>query len=272
MQKPIKIITANPPTIAEYWREMKKYRSLIWVFAWQEIKVQYAQTRFGLLWAILRPLFVLLLFTVLFKYLLKVQTESPYHLFAFAGMIAWNFFQQIANNASTAIMQKQQLIKKMYFPKLILPLSKVIVASVEAGVSLLIIGVFMLFDIEVFSLKILSLPVFILLTVLCGLAIAIWMNALNVKFRDLNQIVPTIIGIGIWFTPVFFPTTIIPPQFNIFLYMNPMAGIIKGYRFALLGEPFPEWQFWITIGFTIVLCLIGTWYLTQVEDEIVDYA
>jgi lipopolysaccharide transport system permease protein len=84
--------------------------------------------------------------------------------------------------------------------------------------------------------------------------------------------VPKIIGIGIWFTPVFFPTTIIPPQFNIFLYMNPMAGIIKGYRFALLGEPFPEWQFWITIGFTIVLCLVGTWYLTQVEDEIVDYA
>ncbi|MBX2903735.1 MAG: ABC transporter permease [Chitinophagales bacterium] len=272
MQKPIKVITANPPTIAEYWREMKKYRSLIWVFAWQEVKVQYAQTKFGLLWAILRPLFVLLLFTVLFKYLLKVETTSPYHLFAFAGMIAWNYFQQIVTLASSSIVQRQNLIRKMYFPKLILPLAKVVVASVEAGVSLLILMLFMLLSPEVWSINFLLLPLFILLTAVSGLAIALWMNALNAKFRDLNQIVPTVIGVGIWFTPVFFPTTIIPPQFNIFLYLNPMAGIIKGYRFALLGEAFPEWQFWISISFVAILCAIGAWYLTQVEDDIVDYA
>jgi lipopolysaccharide transport system permease protein len=272
MQKPVKIITPDPPTISEYWRELIKYRSLIWVFAWQEIKVQYAQTRFGLLWAVLRPMFVLLLFTVLFKYLLKVQTQSPYHLFAFSGMIAWNFFQQIVNTASTAIQQRQSLIRKMYFPKLILPLAKMLVASVETGVSLLLMGIFLLWDVHLVSIKIFALPLFVLLTVFCGLSIALWMNALTVRYRDLHQIVPTIVGIGIWFTPVFFPTTIIPPQFNIFLYLNPMAGIIKGYRFALLGEAFPEWQFWIAIAITFVVCLSGAWYLSQVEDEIVDYA
>ncbi|MCS6819486.1 MAG: ABC transporter permease [Chitinophagales bacterium] len=271
MQKPVKIITPEPPTLREYWFELKKYRSLIWVFAWQEVKVQYAQTKFGLLWAVFRPLFVLLVFTALFKYLLKVQTQSPYHLFAFAGMIAWNYFQNIVNNCSGAIMQKQHLIKKMYFPKMILPLSKLLVVSVETGISILLMLVFMLVDIEFFSLRIITLPLFVFLNICCGMAVALWMNALNIRFRDLLQIVPTVVGIGIWFTPVFFPTTIIPPQFNFFLYANPMAGVIQGYRFALLGEPFPVWQYWITIALSFIFCLWGAWYLTRVEDKIAEY-
>jgi lipopolysaccharide transport system permease protein len=133
-QKPVKIITSEPFTIAEYWRELLKYRSLIWVFAWQEIKTTYAQTYFGIAWVVLRPLMILSIFTVLFNYLLKIETTSPYYLFAFSGMIAWNFFQNIASSASSAIMQKQNLIRKMYFPKMVLPLSKVLVAGVRHDV------------------------------------------------------------------------------------------------------------------------------------------
>jgi lipopolysaccharide transport system permease protein len=265
------IITAQPLALTAYARALVKYRSLIWVFAYQELKGLYAQTYFGILWSILRPLFTLFVFTVIFKYFLHVPTQTPYFLFAFAGMIAWNFFSLIATNASTAIIQKQNLVRKMYFPKLILPLSKVIVAAVETGISLLILFALILFEKIPIGSSLLMLPVFILLNIFCGFAVAVWMNALNVRFRDLNQIIPAIIGVAIWVTPVFYPTTIIPKGYEFFVFANPMAGIIKGYRFALLGESFPEWHYWISILLTIVILLAGIWYLIRKEDEIADY-
>lgn len=271
-QKPLKVITPDPPTIGEYWADMMKYRSLIWVFALQEIKSMYAQTYFGLLWSVFRPLITLAIFSIIFNFFLKVPTEKPYYIFAFAGMIGWNFFSQITNSASTAIVNKQNLIRKMYFPKLVLPLSKVLVSGVDFLVSLVIIFLMLAFEGGMFGWHTLSLPLFVLLNILCGLAIALWMNSFNIRFRDLHQIIPAIIGIAIWVTPVFYPTTIIPQGYEVFVYANPMAGVIKGYRFALLGETFPEWQYWISISVTSLLAIIGAWYLSQTEDQMVDYA
>ncbi len=231
----------------------------------------YAQTHLGIAWAVIRPLFTLSVFTVIFKFLLHVHTQAPYYLFAFAGMIAWNFFSQLASIGSTAVIQKQHLVRKMYFPKLILPLSKVLIAGLEASISLALFFVFLLLERTPISITILSLPLFILLNISCAFAIAVWMNALNIRFRDLNQIMPAIIGIAVWVTPVFYPTTIIPKGFEIFVYANPMAGVIKGYRYALLGEGFPEWQYWISIFTVIGLMLSGIWYLSRVEDKIVDF-
>jgi lipopolysaccharide transport system permease protein len=269
--KPLKVFTAKPLTIGEYLLRLIKYRGLIWVFAYQEIKSLYAQTYLGLIWIILRPLMILAIFTVLFNYLLNIQTTAPYYLFAFSGMIAWNFFQQIAMTASYAIIEKQQLIRKMYFPKLILPLSKVIVAGVEALVSLLIIFAMMRYADFPLTTHILAFPLFILLNICAGLAIAFWMNALTVRYRDLNQIVMPIISIAIWFTPVFFPTTLIPPQYHWLIFVNPMAGIIEGFRFALLGQPFPDPRYFISIGLLLIFMLAGIRYLSVIEDEIVDY-
>lgn len=271
IDKPVKIITSSPPSILAYWQDLVKYRSLIWVFAWQELKTQYAQTYFGVAWAVLRPLVILSVFTVLFNNLLNIQTTSPYFLFAFSGMIAWNFFQNIASNASSAIMQRQSLIRKMYFPKMILPLAKVLVAGVEAVVSLAIILVMMVVMWHLPTGNIFALPFFMFLNICCGLAVAFWMNALNIRYRDLNQIVIPLLSIGIWFTPVFFPTTIIPEQYHFLVYLNPMAGVIEGFRFALLGEPFPEKWYFLSIALTILIFITGAWYLTRVEDEIVDY-
>jgi len=271
-QKPVKVITPDPLSLKEYWAEMIKYRSLIVVFALQEIKSMYAQTYFGLLWSVFRPLITLAIFSIIFNFFLKVPTEKPYYIFAFAGMIAWNFFSQIVNSASSAISARQNLIRKMYFPKLVLPLSKVVVSGVDFLVSLIIIFAMLLFEGGMFGWHTLALPLFVLLNILSGLAVALWMNSFNIRFRDLHQIVPAIIGIAIWITPVFYPTTIIPQGYEAFVYANPMAGIIKGYRFALLGESFPEWQYWIAISITSLLAIIGAWYLIQTEDEMVDYA
>lgn len=265
------IITSQPLTLAAYGRALVKYRSLIWVFAYQELKALYAQTYFGILWSIIRPLFTLFVFTIIFKYFLHVPTHSPYYLFAFAGMIAWNFFSLIVMNASTAIIQKQSLIRKMYFPKLILPLSKIIVAAAETGVSLVLLLVLLLFEKIPMNFSALLLPLFIFLNICCAFAIAVWMNALNIRFRDLNQIIPAIIGIAIWVTPVFYPITIIPKGYEFFIFANPMAGIIKGYRFALLGEGFPEWQYWISILLTLTIMVAGVVYFIRKEDEVADF-
>ena len=272
MIKPVKILASTPLSLSQYWGELRRFKSLVLVFTQQELRGMYAQTYFGLFWAIIRPLFTLAIFTVIFRFFLKVPTQTPYYLFAFTGMVAWNLFSQIAIQASTAVLQKQTAIRKMYFPKLVLPLSKTLIALAEAAISLIILFGFMIYERTAIGLNFLTLPFFILLTVLCGLAVASWMNALNIRFRDLNQIVPTIIGIGIWLTPVFYPTTVIPQGYEIFAYINPMTGIVKGYRFALLGEAFPELNYWWAIGITILTALAGLWYFTRVEDKMVDYA
>jgi lipopolysaccharide transport system permease protein len=266
----VRIITSSPITLREYWKRFLKYKSLTWIFAWQEIKVQYAQTYLGIFWAVLRPLIILSIFTVLFSYLLKLQTSSPYYLFAFAGMIAWNFFSQIAAMASLSIIQKQDLIRKMYFPKAILPLSKTLVAAVEALVSFAMLFILMAYIRYPVSWSLLSLPFFIFLNICCGLAIAIWLSILNIRYRDLNHIIMPIIGIGIWFTPVFFPTTIIPARYHFLLYFNPMAGVIAGYRYALLGEPAPEAYYWVSFLVVFMLTLVAFRCLICIEDKIVD--
>ncbi|MEX2589037.1 MAG: ABC transporter permease [Chitinophagales bacterium] len=270
--KQVKVITAQAPTISEYWHELLKYYSMIGVFAQQEIKSAYAQTYFGLLWSVLRPLITVAIFTVIFNFFLKVPTEQPYYIFAFTGMIAWNYFAQLANIGSNIMIEKQDLLKKMYFPKLILPLSTVLVTGVDFLVSLAILFIMMILEGEILSIKIMSLPFFILLNIFCGLFVALWMNVLNIRFRDLNQIVPAIIGIAIWVSPVFYPTTIIPKGYEFFVYINPMAGIIKGYRFALLGETFPVWQYWPAIVIVVIGAFLATFMLIRNEDKMVDYA
>lgn len=265
------MITPEPMAFSAYWRQVLQFRSLILVFATQEIKKQYAQTYFGILWSFLRPAITLLIFTVVFEQFLQVPTASPYTLFAFSGLIAWNFFTAIVQNASGAILARQELIRKMYFPRLILPLAKVLVAGIDFVVSLGIILCLFFYYQRLPGLHLFSLPIFIFLTICCGLAVALWMNALTIRFRDLQQFIPPLIGLAIWVTPVFYPSTIIPEKYSFFLYANPLAGVIKGFRYALLGEPFPEWPYWIAMGACVLLTISGSWFLSKKEDMIVDY-
>lgn len=272
MNVPIKIHSNKPATIKEYWAEMLKHKSYIRVFAQQEIVAQYTQTYFGLVWVFAKPLVTLTVFTIIFRYFLKVPTQSPYYLFAFTGMIGWNLFSQIAFNAGSAIQQKQTVIRKMYFPKLLLPLSKVLVAMVETAISLLILFVLIIFENIPLGWHMLALPLFLLLNIFCGLAVAVWLNALNIYFRDLNQLVPTIMGVGVWLTPVFYPVTIIPAGYEFFLYLNPLACIIGGYRYALLNEAFPGTAYWGTMAVVIAILVLGIKYFINKESEMVDYS
>lgn len=262
---------SSPSTAKEYLSDFIEARHLLVVLAWHEIRATYAQTYLGLFWAVLRPLLLTVIFTIFFKSLLNIQTQSPYYLFAFTGMLSWNFFSTITNQASGVMINRRDLIRKLHFPKLILPLYKVIVVSVETGIGILILILMILLSGIPLHIGIFSLPIFIFLNICCGLMVTIWTNALSFKFRDLTHLLPTLIGVAIWLTPVFYPITLIPQQLNFLVYFNPMAGVIQGYRYALLGESFPAWQFFFSWGVTLLLTIGGIRYLISVEDKITDY-
>ncbi len=266
-----KIITSEPDSLIDYLRKIWQYRFLIWTFAYQEIKVQYAQTYFGLLWAVIRPIVILVIFTIIFNFLLKLETSIPYYLFVFSGIIVWNLFNQIVTSGSSAVLDKIQLIKKMYFPKMVLIGSKVIIALVDFSISFAIFLILLLYEGLYPGWMILALPLIVLLTILMSLSIVFWMNTLNIKYRDLNQIMTPIIGIAIWFTPVFFPSTIIPDKYYYFIYFNPIAGVIEAFRESMFGTSSFSYNYTYSILFFTLVALSGGYYFIKVEDKFVDY-
>jgi lipopolysaccharide transport system permease protein len=270
--KPIKIISAEPTSVKQYFQEVIQYRHLIWVFALQEFKTQYIQTRLNFLWVVLRPLMVLALFTFIFDRLIKIPgLQYPYPLFAFTGLLVWNNFSFLVNNGGNAIVNNQHLIKKIYFPRIILLLSKLLTSLIELGVSLILTILLMLVLRYPFSTKIIFVPIFVSISVLCGLAIAIWLNALNIKHRDLHQFVPTLIGFLIWLTPVFYPVTLIPQEYSFILYLNPISAAIQGCRWAILGDALPSLYYLPMISFSFLVLILGLMIFIRSEGDLVDY-
>jgi len=266
------LINAEPTSLGKYWKGLWKYRRMISVFALQEIKVSYAQTFFGLFWLLFKPLIVLGVFTFLFGNVIEISgMKHPYALFAFSGLIAWNYFNFLVGSGSGALINNQHLIRKMYFPRMVLPLAKVLVGLVEAGVSFLILFTLMIILGYPFSVKLLALFVFLFFNIISGLGIALWLNALNLRYRDLNHFIPVLIGFLIWLTPVFYPSTLIPQEFSFLLYLNPMAGIIECYRWAILGDPFPSIKYLIAIAEVAVVFIAGVWFFIRMEDVMADY-
>ncbi len=270
--KPLRIVKSGRDSATDYFKEVWKHRNLVLVFALQEFKLQYAQTRLNLLWMILRPLMVLALFTFIFDQLIHLQGVSyPYLLFALTGMLIWNNFSFMVNNASNVIMANQQLVKKMYFPRIILVFSKMLVGLAEIGVTLLLI--LMLAAVLHFPLhlQILVLPVFIVVNLIIGLAVAVWLNALTIRYRDLHQFVPTLVGFLIWLTPVFYPVSLIPSKYSFLVYFNPIAGAIQGCRWAVLGDSFPDLRFLPSFVFFTLLLISGLLIFIRTESDLADY-
>lgn len=272
MKRSVKVINAKHTAPVAYLMRAWKFRSFALTFAWQELKAQYTQTIFGTLWAVLRPLMILLIFTFIFDNLLTIKDlKYPYPLFAFSGLMAWNYFSFIVNTGGTAVAANQQLIRKIYFPKIILILSKVLVGSVEFGASVLLMLFMMLLLRFPVSSNLLWLPLFLLLNIITGFTIAVWLNALSVRFRDLNHFVPQLIGFLIWLTPVFYPVTIVPRTYSFLLFLNPLVGIIQGYRFAILGDVFPQLEYFYSFGAVLIFLACGLLLFIRVEDEMPDY-
>lgn len=266
--------TINKKTIANrhYLKMILGYRSLIYALAKRDLKAKYTQTFLGISWAIIQPLIALVIFSVFFQGLIHLETGAvPYPVFAFSGMILWYYFSSIIHQSGNSLVANQDLIKKIYFPKIILPIYKSFMGLFELTIAFgLLLVIMLVWNVEI-SYKICFAPLIILLITFTGLTVSIWLNALTVKKRDLMHLIPYLINYGIWLTPVFYPSTLIPDPYQDWLfYLNPVATIITLFRASLFDAPF-EWMYCISFIPVLLLFVSGIYVFKRREKNIADY-
>jgi lipopolysaccharide transport system permease protein len=248
------------------------YRELLYFLVWRDVKVRYKQTALGVAWVILQPVLTTVVFTVLFGLLLDVPSgDLPYPVFALAGLIPWTYFSGSLTRASTSLVNSANLITKVYFPRLIIPLTGVLSGLVDFTIGLGIMLVFLLIYRIPLTPAIFTLPLFLLLAMATALGFGLWLSAFNVRYRDINYLVPFLIQIWFYVTPVAYGSTLIPERFRWLLALNPMTGVIEGFRWALLGQPPPGGGlFVVSIAITLVVLVSGLFYFRRTERTFAD--
>ena len=227
------------PGVAErhYWQDLWRYRELFIVLAWRDVAVRYKQTVIGLAWALIQPLATMLVFSTIFGKVAKLPTEgsAPYTLMVYAGLLPWQLFSTSLTGAAGSLIGNASLISKVYFPRLIVPTASVVVAFIDFLVGFAILLVLMLWYQFLPSWQILTLPLFIVMAFLASLGPGLWITALNVKYRDFRYIIPFLVQFGLFVSPVGFSSSVIPDAWKTLYYLNPMVGVIDGFRWAILG-------------------------------------
>jgi homopolymeric O-antigen transport system permease protein len=252
-------------------RELALYRELLAFLVWRDVKIRYRQTLLGGLWAVLQPLIAMLIFTFVFHRLAGVQGDgTPYPLFAFAGLAPWLFFSTSVQQASTSLIANQQLVSKIYFPRLYIPLGAIGALLLDLLLSLCLFAVLMLLYRYPVSLSIAWLPVCVAGAVLAASGIGLILAALNVSFRDVKYALPFVIQMGIFVTPVIYPMSYVPPQWQWLMGLNPMAGVVLGFRHALLGSPLSWSLAAVSLASSVVLFVAGLLFFARLERRFAD--
>ncbi len=269
------IVDAGKKGINLNLRELYQYKDLFLILAYRDLRVRYAQTFLGLLWAILQPLATLIIFTVVFGKVAKVDTEGvPYPLFAVCGMAAWSYFAFVLNQSGNSIIGAQEMVKKIYFPRLVIPLSKAVVGFVDFIIAFAFIVILLLYYGVTPSGNVIFLPVFILLTIVSALAAGIWLSALTIRYRDFQHIVPFIVQFGLYATPVGYQSKDVvdnlPAWGSLLFYANPMAGIVEGFRWSILGGSPPSVYAYLSFSVVLLLFISGLYYFKSVEKVMAD--
>ncbi|WP_404786671.1 ABC transporter permease [Altericista sp. CCNU0014] len=273
-------IDAQPELIIEagraerqYWKDLWRYRELFYFLAWRDILVRYKQTAIGMAWALIRPFLTMVVFSVVFGNLAKLPSEGvPYPILVFAAMLPWQFFANSLSECSNSLIGNANLISKVYFPRLIVPTSAVVVSFVDFMISGIILLGLMAWYNFVPSWRILTLPFFILIAFAASMGVGLWLASLNVKYRDFRYIVPFIVQFGLYISPVGFSSNIVPEKWRSLYSLNPMVGVIDGFRWAILGGKSSIYLpgFMISIGFVVLLFISGIWYFRKVERTFAD--
>jgi len=221
----------------EYWRDIWRYRELFMILAWRDLSVRYKQTVIGVLWAILRPFLTMIVFTVIFGRVAKLPSDgdAPYALMVLAAMLPWTLFAASLSEASNSLISNANLISKVYFPRLIVPTATVVTALVDFLISLVILTGLMVFYRYAPGWQIWLLPLFALLALLASLGPGLWITAINVKYRDFRYVIPFVVQFGLYVSPVGFSSNVIPQQWRLLYSLNPMVGVIDGFRWCILG-------------------------------------
>ena len=245
-------------TEKNYWADLWRYRELFIVLAWRDISVRYKQTIIGVAWAIIRPFLTMIVFTVIFGRLAKLPSDgnAPYALMVFAAMLPWSLFSTSLSEASNSLIANANLISKVYFPRLIVPTATLVTAFVDFLISFVILMGLMAYYQFPPSWNMLLLPLFILLSLFASLGPGLWITALNVKYRDFRYVIPFVVQFGLYISPVGFSSSVIPEKWRIIYSLNPMVGVIDGFRWCILGSSSPMYWPGFILGLVIVAFFI----------------
>jgi lipopolysaccharide transport system permease protein len=256
-----------------YWRDLWRYRELFFFLAWRDVLVRYKQTLIGIAWSVLRPLVTMMVFTVVFGKLAGLPSNGvPYPVMVFAAMLPWQFFANALSESSNSLIDNANLLTKVYFPRLIVPASTVIVSLVDFLISSAILCGILVWYRFLPDQRVLMLPLFLLMAFLAAFGAGLWLSALNVKYRDFRYVVPFLVQFGLYISPVGFPSAIVPEKWRLLYSLNPMVGVIDGFRWALLGDAFPmNWPGFFLSAFLVVLLFAsGICFFRRVERSFAD--
>jgi lipopolysaccharide transport system permease protein len=278
--EPVHTTVIEPPRgwfTAVNVRELVGYRELLQVLIWRDVKVRYKQTALGAAWIVLQPVITMVVFSLLFGGLLKVPSSGvPYPIFAYAALLPWNFFASSLNRSSTSLVGSTHLITKVYFPRLIIPMSGVLSNLVDFGISLVVLIILMLYYHMPFMPSVLLLPLFLLLDIITSLGFGLWFAALNVKYRDVNYLIPFVLQIWMYLTPVIYATSMLPKSLQFLLQLNPMTAVVEGFRWCLLHTQMTEaptinpLSMALGAGVALVVLFTGLAYFQKTERFFAD--
>jgi lipopolysaccharide transport system permease protein len=253
-------------------RGIWEYRELLLFLAWRDLKTRYAQTTIGFAWAIIQPVAMMLLFTLVFSKFAKLPSDGvPYPIFIYAALLPWGYFSRSLDKSSFSVVAESNLISKVYFPRIIVPISAMLVGLVDFAIAFLLLLVMMVFYGVMPSWETLFMPMFLLLTMLTSLAVSLWLAAVFVRFRDIAAAMPLVTQLWMFGSPVVYPTSLVPEQWKWLYNLNPMAGVIEGFRWTLLKTPPPSLErIAVTVVFVSVLLFLGMSYFNRMERKFAD--
>lgn len=274
----VPVITIQPTRGLRFLdlRELWHYRELVYFLTWRNIKVRYKQTAIGVIWAVLQPLAMMVVFTIFFGKLVgledQVGGDLPYAPFAYAGLLPWQLFARVLGESSSSLVSDQRLVTKVYFPRIIVPVSSCVAAVVDFAIgAVLLFGLMWYYGVAL-TWTILLLPCFVLLMLMTAIGIGLWLSALNTEFRDVMYIVPFLVQFWMFVTPVVYPATIVPEQYRWLMGLNPMSGVIEGIRWSVLGYGSgPDLMFWTSVAFSFIVLVTGVFWFRWRERTFVDH-
>ena len=261
-------------TFRNEWTDLWRYRELFYILAWRDVAVRYKQTVIGVAWAVIRPVVTMVIFTIVFNKVAKLEAPGsvPYALLVFAAMLPWQFFSMVLSESSASVIGNANLISKVYFPRLIIPAASAMTSFIDFLITLALMVLMMIWYGFLPDWRFASLPLFIVLAFGCAFGAGLWLAALNVKYRDFRYVIPFIVQFGLYVSPVGFSSDKIPEHWRVLYACNPMVGVIDGFRWALLrGEVALNTSALLASLFiAFILCLSGTWYFRRVERTFAD--
>jgi lipopolysaccharide transport system permease protein len=256
-----------------YWRDLWQYRELFYFLSWRDILVRYKQTAIGIAWGILRPLLTMIVFTIIFGYLAKLPSEGvPYPILVFTAMLPWQFFSNSLTESSNSFITNANMLTKVYFPRLIVPASAVIVNLVDFFISFAILGGLMAWYRFIPDWRIITLPAFLFLAFIASMGFGLWLATLNVKYRDFRYVVPFLVQFGLYVSPVGFSSSVVPGKWRLLYSLNPMVGVIDGFRWAILGgNSHIYWPgFLLSSTLAVLTFLLAVRYFRNAEKKFAD--